>query len=149
MSPVPAVHPRRIGHPGYNVTMAREPETVAEARRLVRVSLATWGLDDATEAAELVMSELVTNAVRHARLGAVRLIIDRPAEDRVYLAVVDRSPGVLPHLKVAGIEDVTGRGLLMVDVLTEQWGYDLLGVGPRHWGKRVWARLAAAKADLV
>ncbi|MFB7214830.1 ATP-binding protein [Streptomyces sp. NPDC056255] len=137
------VRPRHTGHFGYNLTLPREPRTAAEARRLVRVSLSAWGLDDVADPAELVTSELVANAVRHARGPLVRVIIERPAEDRVYLGVVDRAPNDLPQQQVPDPEAAEGRGLMMVGALTDQWGYDRLGPATRFWGKRVWAVLVA------
>ncbi|MFI9630555.1 ATP-binding protein [Streptomyces sp. NPDC052042] len=138
--------PRRTGHPGYNVVLPREPKTATEARSLVRVSLSAWGLDHATDPAELVISELVANAVRHARGPMVRVIVERPAHDQVYLGVVDRAPNDLPQRQTPHAEAAQGRGLLMLDAFTTRWGYDRLGPTPRFWGKRVWAVLPS-KAD--
>ncbi|MGW6009157.1 ATP-binding protein [Streptomyces sp. NPDC055210] len=138
-----AARPRSTGHPGYDVTRPREPRTAGEARRLVHVVLSTWCVDDAEETAVLVMSELVTNAVRHARGRSIRIIVDRPADDRVYLAVVDRAPGRLPTPRTPTAGDDSGRGLPLIDDLADRWGYDLLGPGTAPWGKRVWALLEA------
>ncbi|WP_424862767.1 ATP-binding protein [Streptomyces sp. MMS24-I29] len=137
------VRPRRTGHPSYNVVLPREPKTAIEARCLVRVSLSAWGLDHATDPAELVISELVANAVRHARGPMVRVIVERPADDQVYLGVVDRAPNALPQQQTPHAEAAQGRGLLMVDAFTTRWGYDRLGPVTRFWGKRVWALLPA------
>ncbi|WP_406486643.1 ATP-binding protein [Streptomyces sp. NBC_01563] len=141
-----AASPRQTGYPGYTVVLPREPETAAEARRLVRVSLSAWGLDGVADSAELVISEFVANAVRHARGTVVRVIVDRPADDRVYLGVVDRAPNDVPQHQDPDAEAADGRGLMMVDALTDRWGYDRLGPATRFWGKRVWAVLVA-KAD--
>ncbi|MFC9624599.1 ATP-binding protein [Streptomyces sp. NPDC056930] len=136
-----AARPRRTGYPGYNTTQTRAPETAEEARRLARVALCAWGLDDAAETAALLLSELVTNAVRHAHGPAVRIIVDRPADDRVYVAVIDRAPQRLPEMRTPAPDDVNGRGLVLVDELADRWGYDLMGSGARAWGKRVWAEM--------
>lgn len=137
--------PRSTGYPGYSLTLARTPESAGEARRLVRVSLAVWGLDAHADTAALLMSELVTNAIRHARGPALRISIDRPAPDRVQLAVVDRAPAALPHLRAPSLGGTGGRGLLLVDELADRWGTDLKGSGARRWGKRVWADLDVSR----
>ncbi|MEW2397946.1 ATP-binding protein [Streptomyces sp. NPDC046862] len=96
--PRPRPRPRMKGYPGYRLTADHAPETAEEARRLARVALAMWGLDNEAETAALVMSELVANAVRHAHGPRIRLTVNRPALDRVYLAVTDRSPDRHPAL---------------------------------------------------
>ncbi|MFI5557367.1 hypothetical protein [Streptomyces sp. NPDC051738] len=56
------------------------------------MALAVWGLADDTDTVELVMSELTANAVHHAHGPKIRLVVNRPAAARVYLAVTDRTP---------------------------------------------------------
>ncbi|MEU6655967.1 ATP-binding protein [Streptomyces sp. NPDC046900] len=97
-------------------------------------------VDDA-ETAALVMSELVANAVRHARGPKIRMTVNRPADDRVYVAVVDREPRRLPELRTPAADALQGRGLLLVDAVAARWGYDFMGTGVHPWGKRVWAEL--------
>ncbi|MFJ5222690.1 ATP-binding protein [Streptomyces sp. NPDC088400] len=69
---------RPIGHPGYNETLPREPESAATARRLVRAACAAWELEELAEDGALIVSELVSNAVQHARRESIRVVIDRP-----------------------------------------------------------------------
>ncbi|MFW6690372.1 ATP-binding protein [Streptomyces sp. MAR4 CNX-425] len=109
--------------------------SVARARRLVSTSLRVWSLDAADAAACLVISELVTNAVRHARLAAVIVRVSRVGPRRVRVAVVDlsRTP---PTLIDADVDDESGRGLATVAAVSTAWGVDTL-----PWGKRVWADL--------
>ncbi|MFD9819079.1 ATP-binding protein [Streptomyces violascens] len=128
--------PRTHGHPGYSVTMRSELETVAEARRLVRQSCDLWAFDEeAAETAALLMSELVSNAVRHGRSHSIRVIVSCPAADRVKVAVVDKRR-CLPEMHMPQPDAVGGRGLVLVDALSERWGTDLL-----PWGKRCWAEI--------
>ncbi|MFI6694971.1 ATP-binding protein [Streptomyces sp. NPDC050433] len=113
---------RATGYPGYCETHQRTKETASVARGLVRTACAAWGLGDETaEAAALAMSELVTNAVNHARGHSLRVIVDRPADDRLYLAVVDMAPSRVPMLRTPGGDDTDGRGLVLVDVLADRW----------------------------
>lgn len=143
MTTMTAPQPRMKGHPGYRLTADRIQETAKEARLLARVAMAAWGLEDDAETAALVMSELVANAVRHARGPRIVLSVNRPAVDLVYLAVTDRSPDRQPQLRTPDEEAVHGRGLLLVDDLATRWGFDLLR--SRRSGelsaKRVWAEL--------
>lgn len=126
---------RPIGHPGYSETLPREPESAATARRLVRVACATWGLEELTEHGALVVSELVANAVRHARSRSIRVTVARPRAACLRIGVVDRSK-VLPEPREPGDADEGGHGLALVAELADGWGTD-----PLPWGKRVWAEL--------
>ncbi|MFI2378358.1 ATP-binding protein [Streptomyces sp. NPDC018964] len=133
--------PRPTGHPGYSETLPRSAESAAAARRLVRTALAAWGLEDRMEDAALVVTELVSNAVDHGRLPSIRVIVSRPAENRVRLGVVDRSK-VVPMMRTDSDGDrLRGRGLVLVDALTERWGTDLYA-----WGKQVWGELKCGSA---
>jgi serine/threonine-protein kinase RsbW len=134
--------PRPTGHPGYSQTLPREPESAAIARKLVRTALAAWGLEDLIESGTLIISELVSNAVEHARLDSIRVIISRPSPTLVRLAVVDRSK-VIPIIRTDSNGDQTrGRGLLLVDAFSDRWGTDLY-----RWGKKVWGELRCEDED--
>ncbi|MFF4690482.1 ATP-binding protein [Streptomyces sp. NPDC001307] len=126
------------GSPVRSTSMPREAASVPAARQLVRETLADWGLPDVADAAELVVSELASNAVRHACHGAFRLTIRRLAGGSVRVAVTDKSR-TLPVLATASTVAVNGRGLALVDAVSRQWGTDLL-----PWGKRVWADVEPA-----
>ncbi|KUL64744.1 hypothetical protein ADL28_08635 [Streptomyces violaceusniger] len=128
--------PRPTGHPGYSQTMRRVPESAGAARKLVRTALAAWGQEGLIEDAALVITELVSNAVDHARLESIRVVVTRPSEKFVRLGVVDRSRNI-PYLRTDSNGDNTrGRGLLLVDALTDRWGTDRY-----RWGKQVWGEL--------
>ncbi|MCX5419938.1 ATP-binding protein [Streptomyces sp. NBC_00078] len=132
---------RPTGRPGYSETMPRKPESAATARNLVRVAFGVWGLDDLADDGALIVSELVGNAVRHARASVIRVTVTQPAPGLVRIGVVDRSQ-VFPTLRNPDDEDeddddaAGGRGLWLVDAMTHRWGTDAL-----PWGKRVWAEL--------
>ncbi|MFE9007255.1 ATP-binding protein [Streptomyces sp. NPDC007875] len=116
--------------------MRRVPASAEVARKLERTALAAWDQEDLVEDAALVITELVSNAVDHARLESIRVVVTRPSEKFVRLGVVDRSRNV-PFLRTDSNGDNTrGRGLLLVDALTDRWGTD------RYlWGKQVWGEL--------
>nr|WP_208778937.1 SpoIIE family protein phosphatase [Streptomyces griseorubiginosus] len=95
-----------------------EPEVVSRARTAVTEQLAAWDLDDLAFTTELVVSELVTNAIRHAT-GPLQL---RLLRDRALICEVSDGSSTSPRLRRARTEDEGGRGLFLVAQLTERWG---------------------------
>jgi PAS domain S-box-containing protein len=110
-----------------------DPASVAGTRKLAAGRLAEWGLDDAAYITELVVSELVTNAIRHAE-PPIRL---RMIHDRTLICEVSDASSTAPHLRRARTYDEGGRGLMLVAQLTQAWG-------TRHTalGKTIWAEQA-------
>lgn len=106
------------------------------ARALVRGRLSSLGLDDVTFDAELVVSELVSNAVLHG--GGCTDVEVRLADHIARIEVGDRS-SALPVVGWASEESMTGRGLRLVARLAQAWG-----VEHRQGGKVVWAEVGAA-----
>lgn len=117
--------------------------SVAEARRLVLARLREWGIDaPARDDAQLVVSELFTNAVRHTdseKIGcALRMI-----GSRLRVEVIDQGRGpTVPLPRHAGVDGESGRGLLLVTALAEDWGVRTNPDGPGH---SVWAELRAVQ----
>ncbi|MEU2432681.1 ATP-binding protein [Streptomyces sp. NPDC007861] len=101
----------------------------------MRVALVVRDLDELADDGALILSDLVSNAVRHARRESIRLTIDRPGAVRVCIGVVDFSEAP-PAPRTPGDADEGGRGLALVNELADRWGTELL-----PWGKRVWAEL--------
>ncbi|MFD0019620.1 SpoIIE family protein phosphatase [Streptomyces sp. NPDC058382] len=99
--------------------LAHERTTPAVARTLVRDRLEGWNLDEETiEATELIVSELITNAVRYGTPPLhLRLLLDRTLTCEVH----DTSP-VAPNLRHARTVDEGGRGLFIVSQLATHWG---------------------------
>ncbi|MEW1545409.1 ATP-binding protein [Streptomyces tsukubensis] len=115
------------------VRLPSRPESAATARRLTHsVIVRQWTLPAQTaESAVLLVSELVGNAVRHtgARVFGLRMT-RRPGWIRV--EVRDPSRG-LPCLLPVQPMDISGRGLFLVDKLSDRWGVDLLPRGKTTW----------------
>ncbi|MFF8870583.1 ATP-binding SpoIIE family protein phosphatase [Streptomyces massasporeus] len=113
-----------------------DPAAVARARSNASERLAAWGLEELAFMTELVVSELVTNAIRYGR-PPVRLRLIR---DRSLLCEVSDAGSTTPHLRRARTFDEGGRGLFLVAQLAERWG-------TRHarQGKTVWAELDGEK----
>ncbi len=110
---------RRLA-PDQHVTwkLASELTSARRARMLVRRRLRRWGLAELIPTAELLVSELVTNAVRYAQ-GSIALRLVR--EGGLVCEVLDDS-AALPRLRHAGEEDERGRGLQVVSQLAQHWG---------------------------
>ncbi|MEU5998744.1 SpoIIE family protein phosphatase [Streptomyces sp. NPDC047197] len=108
-----------------------EPEdaTPARARRLARSALERWGLQELTDSLELLVSEVVTNAVRYAsRPVTLRLL----RTDVLRCEVGDDVPQ-LPRLRQARAMDEGGRGLYLVNKLARRWGATRLSTGKVVW----------------
>src|SRR3954465_2365329 len=119
------------------MSLAPDPGAPQQARRFIAATLEDLGLDETREVAELLVSELVTNAVVHAA-SAVEVEIERD-DDGVLVRVRDADTGPLVMRAGGGSElDEGGRGFLLVDRLAEAWGTE-------HRGGRkcVWFRLSA------
>ncbi|MGY5130108.1 SpoIIE family protein phosphatase [Streptomyces nigrescens] len=106
-----------------------EPAAVGKARELATGQLRAWGLTELSYATELVVSELVTNAVRHAS-GPLHL---RLLRDRTLLTEVSDTGHTSPHLRHSASDDEGGRGLFIVAQLVQRWGTRYTPYGKTIW----------------
>jgi serine phosphatase RsbU (regulator of sigma subunit)/anti-sigma regulatory factor (Ser/Thr protein kinase) len=106
-----------------------DPAMVSRARKLAIEQLRTWGLAQAEYTTELVVSELVTNAIRH---GAPPIQL-RLIRDHTLICEVTDASGTAPHLKRSPTLDEDGRGLLLVYGLTHSWGTRQTTTGKTIW----------------
>jgi anti-sigma regulatory factor (Ser/Thr protein kinase) len=129
----------REGGPEFKRSLLAVPSSVGLARDLTEIQLRKWDLVELTDEASLVVSELLTNAVK-ANLGEL-------VEFEMYLL-----PGALmievwdpstdpPQPRTAGPDDTSGRGLAIVELITEIWGTRW----PQRGGKTIWARLGCTQ----
>jgi anti-sigma regulatory factor (Ser/Thr protein kinase) len=109
-----------------------DPAVVADARKAACRRLTDWGLDELAFTTELVVSELVTNAIRHAT-GPVRL---RLIKDRALICEVFDGGATAPHLRHPRTTDEGGRGLLLVSQFTQRWGTRFLTEGKVIWAEQ-------------
>ncbi|QPI58389.1 SpoIIE family protein phosphatase [Streptomyces malaysiensis subsp. malaysiensis] len=109
------------------------PQSVGRARELAREQLESWGLDDLVDTTELLVSELVTNALRYGE-GEIRL---RLLLDRTLVCEVWDGGLVQPRRRRARDTDEGGRGLQLVGLLSAGWGSRRTPLG-----KTVWFELA-------
>ncbi|MFJ5730244.1 SpoIIE family protein phosphatase [Streptomyces paradoxus] len=109
-----------------------DPAVVADARRTATGQLARWGLDELAFTTELVVSELVTNAMRYAT-GSIRLRLIR---ERALVCEVLDGGATAPHLRHPRTTDEGGRGLLLVSQLTQRWGTRFVPEGKIIWAEQ-------------
>lgn len=108
---------------------ASDPFSVVEARQLVEAEVGGCPPEVAEDVA-LLTSELVSNAVRHARTP-FEVLVDR-TEDRIRVTVSDESPDP-PTVLDPAPDEVGGRGLVLVSKLSHRWGFE-----SRPNGKAIW-----------
>jgi anti-sigma regulatory factor (Ser/Thr protein kinase) len=132
------------------LTLTDTPSSPASARRHVADVLRRWGVcsEETVETTRLVVSELVTNAIRHTGKAAdslpsgpelvsnVELVLEA-TESTVRISVTDRDP-TPPRLKAVGVEAAGGRGIFLVASLSTRWGHYPCQPEP---GKVVWAEV--------
>ncbi|RLL68732.1 ATP-binding SpoIIE family protein phosphatase [Streptomyces sp. Z26] len=106
-----------------------EPRSVSRARELARDQLTAWQLGDLADTTELLVSELVTNALRHGE-GEIRL---RLLLDRTLVCEVWDAGLVQPRRRRARATDEGGRGLQLVGLLSEAWGSRRTPHGKTVW----------------
>lgn len=131
--------------PGYEVTEPRlrcvlpfeaAPAEVRLLRRAAVRQLNRWGAPVAVDEAELLVTELATNVVKHVGEGASATLILEWRGERLRLEVHDRS-SVSPSLRAADCEQECGRGLHLLTSLALDWGTVLTAAG-----KAVWCEIA-------
>ncbi|MEU3047308.1 sodium/proline symporter PutP [Streptomyces sp. NPDC006984] len=110
-----------------------DPAAVAQARTLAGRQLAEWGMDELAFTTELIVSELVTNGIRHAE-GPVSLRLIR---DRGLICEVSDASSTSPRLRHARTTDEGGRGLLIVAQLAQRWGTRYTATGKTIWTEQV------------
>ncbi|MFI9805735.1 ATP-binding protein [Streptomyces sp. NPDC052301] len=110
--------------------LRREPTSVRRARRLVTAQLDDWAVSDLADTAELLVSELVTNALRHTR-GPLRLNL-RLRDSRL-LCEVEDTESVCPARSAAEPYAEGGRGIELLDLLAAAWGSVRTATGKTMW----------------
>jgi anti-sigma regulatory factor (Ser/Thr protein kinase) len=153
--PLPVRQGRFADQVGYPRLATRTPSTgaraVTDARRFATTTLARWGVSDRTDDIAMVVSELVTNAFRHALsapsaafassvAGRRRVRLGLLHTGSLMLCAVADPSDQLPVQRQPDELAETGRGLYVVEALADQWGYFAPGLA----GKVVWATFSAA-----
>jgi anti-sigma regulatory factor (Ser/Thr protein kinase) len=107
----------------YELTLAPTVDSVGVGRRLVGEALSEWGLDALSYTATLLTSEVLTNSVLHARTTIV-LSVERSAPSAVTISVHDGS-SLVPRRRPHARDTATGRGLELLDRLSQGWQVDV------------------------
>ncbi|OIJ94198.1 hypothetical protein BIV25_23255 [Streptomyces sp. MUSC 14] len=106
-----------------------EPAAVATIRTAVSKQLGDWGLDDLAFTTELIVSELVTNAIRYVG-GPIQVRLIR---DRTLICEVSDTGHTSPNLRHAASDDEGGRGLFIIAQMTHHWGTRYTSTGKTIW----------------
>ncbi|MFD5378338.1 ATP-binding protein [Streptomyces griseoincarnatus] len=119
--------------PLWRVQVLAEPEEVAALRVDVRARLREWGIQAVIDAAQLCVSELVSNVITHVGPGTPVSLVLSFRGARLRIEVRDPDAGVLPTLVRATEDAENGRGMALVDALSDRWGVDLHRDGKVTW----------------
>jgi serine phosphatase RsbU (regulator of sigma subunit)/anti-sigma regulatory factor (Ser/Thr protein kinase) len=114
-----------------------DAEALAEARHMIRAAVRAWGAQCLADEIELVADELTTNALMHTEGSAVVTLRVLTGTDRRLRVEVEDSSSALPRRRDAGESGVSGRGLLLVDLLSDMWGVEARGGGKAVWSEFV------------
>ena len=142
-APVHALDEAAPSQPSATCALQPVPESVRTGRAFTRTVLLDWGVPDLVDVAGLVVSELVTNALRHGvpagdGCGADRSVGLRLLGQARYVMCLVSDPGNgIPVLREADPFAENGRGLTVVETCSVRWGWHLLDGG----GKVVWSLL--------
>ncbi|WP_200307364.1 SpoIIE family protein phosphatase [Streptomyces adelaidensis] len=109
-----------------------DPALVSDARKTTTRQLGIWGLDELAFTTELVVSELVTNAIRHSA-GPIQL---RLILERTLICEVFDGGATAPHLRHPRTTDEGGRGLFLISQFTQRWGTRFLPEGKVIWAEQ-------------
>ncbi|MFJ5547224.1 SpoIIE family protein phosphatase [Streptomyces sp. NPDC093225] len=133
----PVAHPKRPARRTMLTVAQAEPERIAGARRQIRELLHDWADPEQVDAAELMVSEMVTNVLLHTDGDAMLLAeaVGELGRRRLRVEVADGSDE-LPHMRHPNEMSSSGRGVLLMEMLADDWGVD-----PRGEGKSIWFAL--------
>jgi anti-sigma regulatory factor (Ser/Thr protein kinase) len=121
----------------YGLSLTVGDHSARHLRRILRAYLHSWGMPELIDPASLALTELVANVVRHVRdQRAALLMLRRPDGLRVEVTDTDPRPPLSTAVDEEGEELADGgRGLLIVDAVTDRWGWYPL---PDRPGKTLW-----------
>lgn len=125
-----------VDRKAWTLPFMAEPRELAALRRITRIRLAAWGLPHVVEPAELCVSELVTNVITHVGPETPTALTVSMNGARLRIEVADPDTRALPTLMSATFDDEAGRGMALVEAITDRWGVIL-----RKDAKVTWCEL--------
>lgn len=136
--------------PTYRAAFAMSEHSARHLRHILRLYLTNWGLLDVADAAELALTELIANVVRHVPGGICQTLIFRLPDGGVRVEVAD-GRAELPRVTVGDALAEDGRGMVLVDAVTDRWGAESRrdGAGKTVWFECLPARAARATAPAL
>ncbi|MGB9378217.1 MAG: ATP-binding protein [Mycobacteriales bacterium] len=126
----------------YEVTLPLTDLAPTRARHLARDVLATWQLAAQADTVGVVVTELISNAMQHGQPND-SLVLQMNFEDRCIRISVSDGSALRPIAQQVEADQTSGRGMHIVEQLTDRWGTDASPGG----GKRVWVELRVADVD--
>ncbi|MDX2824361.1 ATP-binding protein [Streptomyces ipomoeae] len=126
----------------WDLAFRAEPEEVAALRRIMRLHLGVWGLHEVSDAAQLCVSELVSNVVTHVGHGTPVTLAVSMSGTYLRIEVHDPDTRALPTLMAADSDAEGGRGMALIDAVADRWGVQL-----RDDRKVTWCELATSLAS--
>ncbi|MFM9615896.1 ATP-binding protein [Streptomyces sp. V2] len=123
--------------PTYCLILRVGDHSPRHIRRITRTLLKEWRTEEVTHAVELALTELVTNVHRHVPDRRCQVLILRQP-NAIRVEVTDPSPQLPAPIRDLPLDAESGRGLVLVDALTDKWGIDPVGL----LGKTVWFECA-------
>lgn len=121
----------------WTLDFAAEPDEVSALRRVVRSHLGLWGVREVADLAELCVTEMVTNVIKHVGYGTPSTLAVSMRGTYVRVEVQDPDTRALPTLIAATSGAEAGRGIALVDAVADRWGVQL-----REDRKVIWCELA-------
>jgi anti-sigma regulatory factor (Ser/Thr protein kinase) len=119
-----------------STVLPAEPQSAARARSLVMVACRRWSSTEISADAELVVTELVANAVRHTGTEITVRLASLAGSGGLRVEVSDKSVRPIRPRHARALDE-SGRGLFLVDVLSHQWGADATPTGKTVWAEIV------------
>ncbi|MEV6765258.1 ATP-binding protein [Streptomyces sp. NPDC051105] len=124
----------RVGREPWLHEFTARPKEVAQLRRMLRLRLILWGFPDHVDAAQICVSELVSNVIQHVGEGTPATLRMAITDPYLRVEVEDPDPRALPTLLAASNVLESGRGMALVDAVTDhRWGVVLRGNSKAVW----------------
>ncbi|ANB06627.1 regulator [Streptomyces ambofaciens] len=117
----------------WKLPFSAEAEEVAGLRRILRLRLELWDVQELSDAAELCVSELVANVIKHVGPGTPTTLAVSTNGTRLRIEVHDPSTRALPVLTDVSAEAEEGRGMALIEAITDRWGVDLSADRKSTW----------------